>query len=464
MASAGEKFGDYVLIEKIGEGGFSEVWKGQHTELDGKCMAIKIPTDSEYAARLRSEADFQHQLSNPRIVRIETVNTSSDRPYMVMEFMPGGSLRDKLSKGPLDLQTALRYMQGVLEGLSYAHANAVVHADIKPENVLFDPAWNIKIADFGLGRLSQKITSERMLRYRPTTQKAIGTYDYMAPEVKRGDEPTQQSDVYSCGIVFYELLTGVTRPLEFPVEKSEEATAVIKKAVRRDPDERYASAIEMLEELYTAFCRPSGPHIYVPSRPVMKVSEFVLKAESGEKDFRRIILVSDNGTKPSVEVFRRMENSVAISHALTDNPDVPVVSENKRKLNTPGLILDGSDFSCSVICDADLSHVRARKANFSYSQMIGTSMHGAKLEEAIFEGTMLPDLLTNSNLKRADFNRACSAFTDFSFSDLRGAFNLDKMEALGGVPKFSYTLVTARERDVLLRFLEEKGIFIVESS
>ncbi len=249
MASAlnGTRLGDYVLKEKIGEGGFSEVWKAEHAEIPGKYAAVKIPTDPEYASMLRSEAALQHRMRHRRIVEVETVNTSGDISYMVMEFMPRNSLRLKISFGALRPVDAIGYMKGVLEGLAYAHLKGVVHGDIKPENLLFDK-WNIKISDFGCGRLTQEISSGIRVSNKATT-KIIGTYDYMAPEVKRGEKPTKMSDVYSCGVVFNEMLTGDTR-IKLPIKAFEPASAVVDKATEADPAKRFRSANDMSTSVY----------------------------------------------------------------------------------------------------------------------------------------------------------------------------------------------------------------------
>ena len=208
----GDTLGEYVLDEPLGRGAFGEVWRAHHAVFNER-VAVKVPTDPQYVRNLRTEGIIQHQIAHPHVVRTLTVNPGHDPPYMVMEYVDGRSLRDFLRDGrPLAVETALDYLRQILDALSAAHAAGVVHRDLKPENVLIDRANQVKVTDFGLGRV-QEATSVSILASGSLVSAAgaslVGTVEYMAPEQKDPKATVDhRADLYAVGVMLFEMLTG----------------------------------------------------------------------------------------------------------------------------------------------------------------------------------------------------------------------------------------------------------------
>ncbi len=206
----GSKLGEYVLEEKVGEGGFCEVWRGRHVML-GEVVALKVATDEKMADFLRREGTLQHRLEHNNIVRVLGGDVESHPPYLVTEFMEGGSLRKLLKeRGRLQPDEAIRVVADVAAGLQFAHQKGVVHRDVKPENILFDGDGTAKVGDFGFWRFFEEQRTHRnlSLSFLSTQEVVGGTLEYMSPEQRRGEPPAPADDVYSLGVVLFECLTG----------------------------------------------------------------------------------------------------------------------------------------------------------------------------------------------------------------------------------------------------------------
>ena len=221
MPAMGQRIGEYILDQKVGGGGFGEVWKAHHHVWVDQYVAIKIPTDSQYLRDLQREGVAIHGLVHPNIVRAMGFDPYADPAYLTMEYVPGTSLRPLVTGRLVKVGDAVSIMQQVLAGLKYAHANGLVHRDIKPENILvheraktdgYDAEGVIKVTDFGLGRAAtmagaQSIVYSASLN-SPAAKEIAGTLDYMAPEQRGGGAVDARADLYACGVVLYELLTG----------------------------------------------------------------------------------------------------------------------------------------------------------------------------------------------------------------------------------------------------------------
>lgn len=244
------RLGEYRLLRKLGEGGFGEVWLAD-SPAQGGPVAIKIPTLPECAEALRREGGIQHALDHPNIVRTLAVHAAETPPYLVLEYVEGASLRERLrERGKLPAQEAVAILRQVLAAVAAAHAAGLVHRDLKPENVLLTPSGTAKVADFGLGVAVQTavVTARLTTRFHSASARASieGTYDYMSPEQRRGEAAEPRTDLYSCGILLYELLTGEAYPLRFPaLGVAAGLSAVIEKAVARAAADRFSSALEM---------------------------------------------------------------------------------------------------------------------------------------------------------------------------------------------------------------------------
>ncbi|MDX6442536.1 MAG: eukaryotic-like serine/threonine-protein kinase, partial [Gaiellaceae bacterium] len=194
--------GRYRLDDVLGRGGMSEVWRAEDLEL-GRHVAIKLLAPDADSARFDREARAVASLAHPNITQLYDYGESEGRPYMVLEYVPGGTLEERLrSKKALPDEETLAIAAGIAAGLAHAHARGVVHRDLKPANVLFDEEGRPKLADFGIARMA---AGEGTLTEAGTV---LGTAAYISPEQAMGDPATAASDVYSFGVILYRMLTG----------------------------------------------------------------------------------------------------------------------------------------------------------------------------------------------------------------------------------------------------------------
>ena len=195
--------GRYRLERQLGTGGMSEVWEAEDLEL-GRMVALKLLAESADRARFDREARSAAALSNPHISQLYDYGEAGGRPYMVLEYLPGGTLEELLAAGnrkPLSDEDALRIAGEVAAGLAHAHSRGVVHRDLKPANVLFDAEGRAKIADFGIARMGGSGTLTE-------AGTVLGTASYISPEQAAGLPATPASDVYSFGVMLFRMLTG----------------------------------------------------------------------------------------------------------------------------------------------------------------------------------------------------------------------------------------------------------------
>lgn len=269
--------GRYRVDELVGRGGMATVYRGQDLTL-GRAVAIKIlkrelAADNSFRTRFRLEAQAASRMSHPAIVRVydagEDVETDTDGtqhplPYIVMELVQGRLLKDIISAGPVTVPDAVRYVDGILEALEYSHRAGVVHRDIKPGNVMVTEQGQVKVMDFGIARA----VSDSSSTVAETTA-IIGTASYFSPEQAKGEPVDARADIYSAGVVLYELLTGRTpfrgdSPVavayqhvsEAPVPPSElvgtvarSLDAVVLRALAKDPFQRFADAASFRQTL-----------------------------------------------------------------------------------------------------------------------------------------------------------------------------------------------------------------------
>ena len=257
----------YQIMESIGTGGMAEVYKAFDTFLNRE-VAVKILraqyTDDEgFVSRFRQEAQSAARLIHPNIVNVYDVGRDDDSYYIIMEYVKGRTLKELISaEGALDPMTAVIIAHGIASALKHAHSRGIIHCDIKPHNILLDENNNPKVADFGIARA---ITTATMTY----TASVVGSVHYLSPEQVRGEKVSAQSDLYSLGILLFEMLTGcLPYTAETPVavalmhvrermplvrEVNSEVPLVLEKivakALAKDKEERYASADEFLQDL-----------------------------------------------------------------------------------------------------------------------------------------------------------------------------------------------------------------------
>ncbi|HJT56368.1 MAG TPA: serine/threonine-protein kinase, partial [Ktedonobacteraceae bacterium] len=199
----GQQLGNYRIIRLLGEGGFAEVYLGEHLHL-GTQAAIKVlyaQLTSDDMQQFRSEAVTIARLEHPNIVRVLDFGIEDKTPYLVMGYAPNGTLRQYHSKGvPIPLPIVVSYVKQIADALQYAHDQNIIHRDVKPENMLLGRRREVLLSDFGIA------LSTLSSRYQ-STHEVVGTVAYMAPEQIQG-KPRPASDQYALGVVVYEWLTG----------------------------------------------------------------------------------------------------------------------------------------------------------------------------------------------------------------------------------------------------------------
>ncbi len=259
--------GRYEIIERIGEGGMALVYKALDILLNRK-VAIKIlrnqyVNDEEFIRRFRREAQSAASLSHPNIVSIYDVGQEGEIHYIVMEYIEGINLNDKIKgKGPLQVEEAIKISSQICDALDHAHHNHIIHRDIKPHNILIGKNGRVKVTDFGIARAAASTDITQ-------TGSVIGSVHYFSPEHAKGTTQGEESDLYSLGIVLYQMVTGklpfigespIGVALKHLQEDMEEPRRInplipqsmeniIIKAMRKKPDQRYHSAKQMLDDL-----------------------------------------------------------------------------------------------------------------------------------------------------------------------------------------------------------------------
>jgi tRNA A-37 threonylcarbamoyl transferase component Bud32 len=201
VLEAGTRVGDFVIRELLGEGAMGQVYLAQDTVLDRR-VALKLVKravlQGEGAGRFLAEARATASFNHPHIVTLYAVGEHEGRPYLALEFIDGESLRARLAEGPLPIGEALRYCRAVADAIAEAHRRGLVHADLKPENIVLARDGRVRVVDFGLARLA-----------RGASNAGSGTPAYMAPERWRGAPPTGAIDIWALGVTLHELVTGV---------------------------------------------------------------------------------------------------------------------------------------------------------------------------------------------------------------------------------------------------------------
>jgi serine/threonine-protein kinase len=262
--------GRYRLEAKLGSGGMSTVYLARDETLDRqvavKVMHREMSEQADQLERFRGEARAVAKLSHPNVVAVIDAGEDGGHPYIVFEYVEGETLKQRIARvGALEVQEAVAYAIEVAGGLTVAHSRQMVHRDVKPQNVLIDPGGRAKLTDFGISRQLEKdgLTA---------TGRVLGTTDYVAPEQALGHGADPRSDVYSLGVVLYELLTGevpfhadsqvgvamkhVNEELPDVQRRRPEVSAatalVVERATAKDPGQRYQRIEEMIDDLQTA--------------------------------------------------------------------------------------------------------------------------------------------------------------------------------------------------------------------
>jgi TolB-like protein/tRNA A-37 threonylcarbamoyl transferase component Bud32 len=280
----GQAVGSYLLVERLGAGGIGEVWKARDRRLN-RVVALKfIATErpgSSTARDLLREARAASALNNPNIITIFEVGESDGGTYLAMEFVEGETLRARLQRPPLPLEEAMEIATQVAAGLAAAHKQGIVHRDLKPENIMLRVDGYVKLVDFGLAKVLSWAAEETSdsNNYSSDGAHLVGTVNYMSPEQARGKAVEAPSDVFSFGIVLYEMLAAEhpfrsNTPIDTlqailskeppPLESrmpgvSAELSGIVARALRKVAEERFPSAVALADELRRVRSQPVPP-------------------------------------------------------------------------------------------------------------------------------------------------------------------------------------------------------------
>jgi serine/threonine-protein kinase len=264
---AGSRIDFYLIEAPVARSGMASIYRAIDTR-DNRVVALKIPhpdleADPILFDRFKRESGIGEKLDHPKVMRV-FADEKRSRIYMVMEWCEGRLLRNILDDGKIPQERAIRIAVGVLEALDYIHANGVVHRDLKPENIMVDADDNVKLIDFGIASDS----AARRLTYANFTA-TLGTPNYISPEQVKGKRGDGRSDIFSVGVILYEMLTGKLpfsgpspmaamndRLLNYPTPPrvvdpsiSPQLQEILYRALERDPTKRYAKAQNFLWDL-----------------------------------------------------------------------------------------------------------------------------------------------------------------------------------------------------------------------
>jgi serine/threonine protein kinase len=276
----GQQINHYKILESLGVGGMGEVYLAQDTRL-GRKIALKLlpasfTNDADRLHRFQQEARAASALNHPNILTIHEIGEQQGRPYIATELIEGETLRHRLAGGPMDADAALDTIMQAASALVAAHEVGIIHRDIKPENIMLRHDGYVKVLDFGLAKLAERKATARSDAEAPTRMRGnttpgmvMGTVNYMSPEQARGLPVDERTDIWSLGVVFYEMLSGHTpfqgaTPTDVTVAVLEREPAplttlsaeipaeldwIVKKALRKDREERYQTVKELLGDL-----------------------------------------------------------------------------------------------------------------------------------------------------------------------------------------------------------------------
>ena len=374
--AAGSRLGPYEVLSPLGAGGMGEVWKARDTRLE-RIVAIKVlpahlSKSEEIRQRFEREARTISSLSHPHICALYDVGNQDGTEYLVMEYLEGETLTDRLARGPLPTEQVLRFGIEIADALDKAHRQGIVHRDLKPGNIMLTKS-GVKLLDFGLAKAVQPVSSNSSLSVLPTqaglnlTQEGtiLGTFQYMAPEQLEGKEADVRSDIFAFGAVLYEMATGqkafagksqaslIAAILErepAPISTVQPMAPpaldrVVKTCLAKEPDDRWQTAHDVRLQLQWIAEGGSQAGVPVPvaarrrNRERLWMGAAVLFAAASAA----LAFFLLRGAREPVRVFR---SSLAPPEGATfwidpSTPGPPVVSPDGRKIAFSARVADG---------------------------------------------------------------------------------------------------------------------------
>lgn len=352
---SGKTLGRYRLIEKLGEGGMAIVYKALDARL-GTEVAVKVirmeklteDTRDRTLKRFEREAKLLARLTHPNIVKVTDFGEFEGKPYLVMEYLAGGTLKQKMGN-PMPWQEAVQLLLPIAEALSYAHSQNMIHRDVKPANILFRQSGQPMLADFGIAKIDLDETLDLT-----STSAAVGTPEYMAPEQATAKYVDHRADVYSLGVVLFEMVTGrkpfiadtpmavlikhatetLPNPTKFSPKLPKEVEKIILKALEKQPEKRF----QQMTNLTSAFKRLlDGKVLHVQEnknliKQFVVIGAFFLAVIIGAGFF-----ISNDSLK--IDQITFLPNVPTETNIQTQFPTYdPTSTFNPTKTNTPILI------------------------------------------------------------------------------------------------------------------------------
>lgn len=349
----GKTIGGYEIISRIGEGGMATVYLARQQSMNRQVAMKVLPrhylNDDTYLQRFEREVAIVSTLEHRNIIPVYDYGEYTGQPYIVMRYMPAGSVDDLLKDGALNQETILKLISQIAPALDYAHSKDVLHRDLKPSNVLLDDDGGAFLTDFGIAR----VVSDQNPGI--TTQGVVGTPSYMSPEQAQGKALDGRSDVYALGVMLFEMATGrrpfesdtpysiavmqVTTPPPLPRSYNPMITPalekVILKALRKDRDERYLTATALLDAIRTAIERPDLIYDTQPSLP--KADPVSLEAAAQNS--------APLSPPPQAPVYQS-----PVSRPLTAPPSSAHIPVRQRRKNNPLMsALIGGTIGCGML-------------------------------------------------------------------------------------------------------------------
>jgi len=285
----GQSLGRYHILKQLGEGGMATVYRARDNRLD-RDVAVKVIRTNAFGStvqtnmlkRFEREARALAKLSHPNILKVLDYGEHNGAPFIVMEYLPGGTLKEKLAKSNLPWKDSIRLLLPIAQALAYAHSQGVVHRDIKPSNILITDSGDPMLSDFGIAKIIEGDKTSELTG----TGAGIGTPDYMAPEQGMG-QADERSDIYSLGVVLYQMVTGhipfradtpmavllkkntepLPRPTQFVRDLPGGLENVLIKALARDPGNRFQTAREFVVAMQSLLESRSATAIKIPLPP-----------------------------------------------------------------------------------------------------------------------------------------------------------------------------------------------------
>ena len=330
----------YEIVDKVGTGGMADVYKAKDRRLN-RFVAIKIlkqeySNDAKFVSKFRAEAQSVAGLSHPNIVNVYDVGEDGDLYYIVMELVEGITLKKFIeTKGRLEIKEAVGIAIQIAQGMGEAHANHIIHRDIKPQNIIISKEGKVKVTDFGIAKAATSNT---------ITSNAMGSVHYISPEQARGGYSDEKSDIYSLGITMYEMLSGAVPfegdstvtvalshiqneavPLdEVDAQIPHSISLIVQKCMEKKPDYRYLSADALIADLKRALAEPDGAYVVMgavavddsPTKPISKDELEEIKESARnvvpEKKEENVLPVIETDLEEEPEIDPKLEKILKV--------------------------------------------------------------------------------------------------------------------------------------------------------